>query len=217
VALGQFKELSVSEIEQLDPGKKAEYLRRKAARDSVGREQELMAGADKLEEFAGLQAMQAKAVPAELRQQLASSMMGLTGGGLAQGLGAMGQMAKAVTPAITKATQAGLSSAAKTAADAKTAAADARTAGVETATYMQEQGVGQSAAAKADIKQRIENIKKDKRNWLTGIDADELAREIEGLRAFYTDDSGYIDPEIDAYISKQKAVEVDEASGWDIF
>tara|TARA_R110001583_G_scaffold53172_2_gene164273 strand:+ start:1518 stop:2219 length:702 start_codon:yes stop_codon:yes gene_type:complete len=201
--LSEFTELSISEIEQLGPTERQEYLRRKAARDASGVEGALAKGAE-------AQAAQAKRVPAELRQQLATSMMGLTGGGLAGGLGAMGQMAKTVTPAATQASLQATGQAAQSAADAKAA-------GVETATYMAEQGVGSKAALKSDVKQRIENIKKDLRNWLTGIDNDDLEREMQALKSFYTDDAGNIDPEISAYIDEQTTIEKKEASGWDIF
>ena len=122
----------------------------------------------------------------------------------------MGQMAKTVTPAATQASLQATGQAAQSAADAKAA-------GVETATYMAEQGVGSKAALKSDVKQRIENIKKDLRNWLTGIDNDDLEREMQALKSFYTDDAGNIDPEISAYIDEQTTIEKKEASGWDIF
>jgi hypothetical protein len=201
--MGEFEELSVSEIEMLGPTERQEYLRRKAARGASGTEAALKQGAE-------AQAAAAKQIPAQMRQQLASSMMGLAGGGLAQGLGAMGQMAKTVTPAVTMATIKGE----KAAADA---AADAVASGVDAATYLADQGVGSKAALKADVKQRIEKAKGDLRNWFSGIDADKLEREMQSLKQFYMDDNGNIDPEISRYIDEQTVIEKKAASGWDIF
>lgn len=88
---------------------------------------------------------------------------------------------------------------------------------MDAATYLAEQGVGVTASIEADIKQRIEGIKKDLRNSVTGIDSDDLAREIKLLKRFYTDDAGNIDPKVAKYIDEQSAIEEDQASGWDIF
>ena len=202
MAIGEFKELSVSEMEQLDPTQRQEYLRRKAARDAMSTQESLRQGAE-------ASAAAAKMMPEQIKSQLATSAMGLAGGGLAQGLAALGPLAKQITPAATMATQQGLATAAQQKADADVA-------GVDAATYLAEQGVGSKSANKRDVKSKIEGIKKDLRNWLTGIDADALAREIENLKEFYADDAGNIDPDILAYIDKQKRVEVEAASGWDI-
>lgn len=200
--LTEFEELDVTEIEKLGPSERQAYLRREAARGAQKSQRSLESGAE-------AQAALAKSLPAMLRSQLATGMMGAAGPGGAAGLAALGQMSK-FAPDITRAGQEGEARAAQ-------AAADAAVAGVEKSTYLQEQGVGTKAATQADVKQRIENIKKDLRNPLFGIDSDDLKREIEGLKAYYTDDQGNIDPDVAAYIDQQAAVEEEEAGGWDIF
>jgi hypothetical protein len=199
--LTEFEELDVTEIEKLGPSERQAYLRREAARGAQKSQRSLESGAE-------AQAALAKSLPAMLKRQLATGMMGMAGPGAA-GLAALGQMSK-FAPDITRAGQEGEARAAQ-------AAADAAVAGVEKSTYLQEQGVGTKAATQADVKQRIENIKKDLRNPLFGIDSDDLKREIESLKAYYTDDQGNLDPAVAAYIDEQAAVEEKEASGWDIF
>lgn len=201
--MGDFEELSVSEIEMLSPLDRQEYLRRKAARGAMGVEQALSEGA-------GAAAAEAKRMPAAMRSQLATSMMGLTGGGLAQGLASMGQMAKTVTPAATLATIQGQQEAAKL-------KADARAAGVEGASFLAEQGVGALGNVKDVITGRVESMKAQKRNSILGLDADDVYDSIIAMKQSYTDDNGNIDPEIDRYIDELAEKEREKAEGWDIW
>jgi len=200
--IAEFEELDVTDIERLGPSERQAYLRRKAARGAQGHERALSSGAD-------AQAALAKSMPAMLRSQLATGMMGAAPG-IAGQLAALGHIGKTVTPAVTAA-----------ALDAQQRADQARAGAevskIDAATYLQEQGVGTKAATQADVKQRIENIKKDLRNPISGIDSDDLKREILALKAYYTDDQGNLDPTVATYIDEQAVVEEKEASGWDIF
>jgi hypothetical protein len=200
----EFRELSADEIERLGPTERQSYLRRLSARSAMDTASAAKRGA---EAQAGL----AESIPAELRRQLATSMMGAgAGGGGAASLASLGQIAKTVTPAYTQAAQEGEARAADAAVSAAERAAEA-------AVFQAEQGIGTKANLEADVKQKVENIKKDLRSDIFGIDADDLNEEILGLKTFYTDDAGNINPQLEAYIDGLASSEKKKASGWDIF
>jgi hypothetical protein len=199
-----FQELSQEEMEALGPTERSQYLRKLGARGALEGITAAEEGAQSLKDLS-------KAAPAQFRSDLATAMLGASkGAGTAGKLAATRQVGLDVgtrAPIMEAQLQAAASEAAQTAATGK----------AEGAAFLKEMGIGTKAAVESEIKQRIENIKKDLRNPLFGIDSDNLREEILMLKRFYTDDAGNLDPTVAAYIDEEARKEEGKASGWDIF